>query len=160
MKTLGVIPAAPISTIHGFCGMLLREHGLGIGIDPSFTILDEQRGLDIARESAVETIRREIREGNASVARLFGDYGLDTLTDIITTATYWINSLGRDAGWLKPRAAHQAAAAAEILPGVAEHIEKHGGFEGVGLFADEQDAKKTRHPFRNKDNPDMALPRI
>src|SRR5688500_12811496 len=41
MRTLGVIPAAPISTIHGFCGMLLREHGLGIGIDPSFTILDE-----------------------------------------------------------------------------------------------------------------------
>src|ERR1700719_4396900 len=28
MRILGVLPAAPISTNHGFCGLLLREHGL------------------------------------------------------------------------------------------------------------------------------------
>src|SRR5258708_3483926 len=64
MRNLSVLPAAPISTIHGFCGILLREHGLDAGIDPAFSILDEQQSLDLARESAVETIRQEIRSGN------------------------------------------------------------------------------------------------
>jgi ATP-dependent helicase/nuclease subunit A len=41
MKTIAVLPAAPISTIHGFCGILLREHGLDLGIDPSFLTSSE-----------------------------------------------------------------------------------------------------------------------
>src|SRR5689334_7588357 len=64
MKTIALLPAAPISTIHGFCGSLIREHGFDLGVDPSFTILDEQHSLDLARESARDTIREEIRSGN------------------------------------------------------------------------------------------------
>src|SRR5262245_53160082 len=55
MKTIATLAAAPISTIHGFCGALVREHGVELGIDPSFAILDEQRSLDLSRESARET---------------------------------------------------------------------------------------------------------
>src|SRR5262245_38603718 len=33
-KTIAMLPAAPIATIHGFCGILLREHGIPLGIDP------------------------------------------------------------------------------------------------------------------------------
>src|SRR5215472_15859148 len=61
MKTIALLQAAPISTIHGLCGSLMREHGFEIGIDPAFTILDEQRSLDLAREAARDTIRDEIR---------------------------------------------------------------------------------------------------
>src|SRR5215471_19915638 len=78
-RVLTLLPAAPISTIHGFCGKILRESGLHAAIDPSFTILDEQRGLDLAREAAVDTIRNEIREGSVPVAELFAAYGLDGL---------------------------------------------------------------------------------
>src|SRR5688572_2328681 len=63
-KTIASLPGAPISTIHGFCGMLIRDHGFELGIDPSFTILDEQRSLDLAREAVRDTIRRGIRSGN------------------------------------------------------------------------------------------------
>src|SRR5438128_12568971 len=35
MKTIALLPAAPISTIHGFCASLIREHGFELGIDPS-----------------------------------------------------------------------------------------------------------------------------
>src|SRR5262245_18508647 len=64
IKRLSVLPAAPISTIHGFCGILLREHCSHLGIDPSYTILDEQRSVDLAREAAREAIRQEIHNGN------------------------------------------------------------------------------------------------
>src|SRR5262245_49489001 len=31
MKTIALLPAAPISTIHAFCGMLIRENGFDSG---------------------------------------------------------------------------------------------------------------------------------
>ena len=34
MKTIAMLPNAPISTIHGFCGMLLREHAFELQLDP------------------------------------------------------------------------------------------------------------------------------
>src|SRR5438477_10215302 len=109
-RTISLLPAAPISTIHGFCGILLREHGMELGIDPSFAILDEQRSLDLARESARETIRQEIRNGNEEVERLFGDFGLDGLVETIVSAGYWLNSLGVDGKWLDARIEDQRRA--------------------------------------------------
>src|SRR5262245_9912938 len=114
MKTITLLPAAPISTIHGFCGILIREHGFELGIDPSFVILDEQRSLDFARESARDTIRHEIRSGNEEVERLFGDFGLEALVDTMVSASYWLNSLGVDDRWLESRL-HDQRAAASVL---------------------------------------------
>src|SRR5204863_5754009 len=94
IRILSILPAAPISTIHGFCGILLREHGFHLGIDPSFTILEEQRSLDLAREAARETIRREIRNGNEDVENVFRDFGLTGLVDTLVSIGYWLNSLG------------------------------------------------------------------
>src|SRR5207249_295033 len=148
-----LLPAAPISTIHGFCGLLLREHGLHAGIDPSFSILDELRSLELAREAATDTIRNEIRSANHTVARLFGDFGLDGLVDALVRTAYWMNSLGKDAAWLLERAAAQKQAAGEVRGSVAEYLEKHDNdFERLGLFVDEQDAKRAKHPFKKKDD--------
>ncbi|MFQ5889016.1 MAG: UvrD-helicase domain-containing protein [Gemmatimonadota bacterium] len=36
------IDRASVGTIHGFCGELLRDHALRLGIDPTFRILDER----------------------------------------------------------------------------------------------------------------------
>jgi len=161
MRNLSLLPAAPISTIHGFCGMLLREHGLNAGFDPSFNILDEQQSLDLARESATETIREEIRAGNAAIERVFGDFGLDALVESTVRAAYWINSLGKDASWLQQRADDQAAAAKELETALAADLAKYGPeFEKIGLFADELDARKAKHALRKRDDPNGILPRI
>ena len=154
MQRLAMLPAAPISTIHGFCGLLLREHGLHLGIDPSFSILDEQRSLDLARESAVDTIRHEIRSGNAETARLFGDLGLDVLTDTIVRAAYWLNSLGKDAQWLNERVIDQQAMAAQWSERLSAEIARYGGNpERIGELADEVDARKARHPLQEARRP-------
>lgn len=160
-RILTLLPAAPISTIHGFCGKILRENGLDAGIDPSFSILDEQRSLDLAREAAVDTLRNEIRDGNSGVAELFAGFGLDTLVDTLVQTAYWMNSLGKDAAWLRERAAQQVEAAEALREKVAAHLDKFDGdFERIGLFADEQDARKARHSFKNRTDADEALPRI
>src|SRR5204862_5351995 len=88
-KAISILAAAPISTIHGFCGILLREHGMELGIDPSFSILDEQRSLDLSREAARETIRHEIRSASEDAENLFRDFGLDGLVATLVAAGYW-----------------------------------------------------------------------
>jgi ATP-dependent helicase/nuclease subunit A len=162
MRSLALLPAAPVSTIHGFCGLLLREHGLHVGIDPSFTILDEQQSLDLARESGVETIRREIRAGNAAIERVFGDFGLDVLVEAVVSATYWINSIGKDPAWLKQRAVDQVLAAKALEDEMAPDLAKYGpDWEKIGLLADELDARRApKHPLRKRDDPNAILPRV
>jgi ATP-dependent helicase/nuclease subunit A len=161
MRILTMLPAAPISTIHGFCGMLLREHGLELGLDPSFTILDEQRSLDLARESAVDTIRSEIRSGSAEAEGLFGDFGLDKLVETMVTSAYWLNSLGKDAAWLAACVERQRHAAGAVEKEIAAEISKYGGnFEAIGVLADEAAATAGRHPLKKRDDPAALLPKI
>src|SRR5215471_4224204 len=161
MKTIALLPAAPISTIHGFCGTLLREHGFENGIDPSFTVLDEQRSLDLSRDAARETIRQEIRSGNEEVEQLFGDFGLDALVETLVSAGYWLNSLGAGGDWLQARVEEQRLAAADIEQIIADDLQKYGqDFQKIGNLADELDGRKARHPLRKRDDPRALLPRI
>src|SRR5437660_6675732 len=88
-RTISILPAAPISTIHAFCGILLRDNGFRLGIDPGFSMLDEQQSLELARESAREVIRREIRGGNDDAAAIFRDFGLNGLVDTLVSLGYW-----------------------------------------------------------------------
>src|SRR5688572_11852362 len=41
-ELLWQIDRAALGTIHGFCGQILREYALRLGIDPSFRVLDER----------------------------------------------------------------------------------------------------------------------
>src|SRR5205823_941494 len=109
-----------------FCGLILREHGLALGIDPGFSILNEQRSLDLARESVVETLRTEIRSGNEGVAKLFGDFGLDRLVETVVSAGYWLNSLGKDPAWLIERVDDQQRAADALARDLEEYFAKYG----------------------------------
>src|SRR5213078_4686439 len=110
-RTISVLTAAPISTIHGFCAILLRDNGIRLGIDPGFSILDEQQSLDLARESAREIIREEIRGGNPDTAAVFRDFGLHALVGTLVSVGHWLNSLGHDTAWLQARVEDQRRAA-------------------------------------------------
>lgn len=46
------IEHAPVSTVHGFCAVLLREHALDAGLDPGFRVLDELEAETLRIESA------------------------------------------------------------------------------------------------------------
>jgi ATP-dependent exoDNAse (exonuclease V) beta subunit len=72
------IDRASVGTIHGFCGDLLREHSLRLGIDPTFRVLDERE----TRIQQDEVIRTELKqaleaaepEARALVGRFKGMY--------------------------------------------------------------------------------------
>src|SRR2546428_1777082 len=108
------LAAAPISTIHGFCGILLRQHGIVLGIDPSFSVLDEQQSLDLAREAARETIRQEILSGNEDAENLFRDFGLNELVDTLVSAGGLVENPCQGAGRLAGRGLGQTKNAAGV----------------------------------------------
>jgi ATP-dependent exoDNAse (exonuclease V) beta subunit len=49
------IDRASIGTIHAFCGELLRDHSLRLGIDPTFRVLDE-RETTLQQEEIVRDV--------------------------------------------------------------------------------------------------------
>src|SRR3989475_1375881 len=155
------LAAAPISTIHGFCGILLRQHGIVLGIDPSSSVLDEQQSLDLAREAARETIRQESLSGNEDAENLFRDFGLNELVDTLVSAGGWLNSLGQDADWLLARVQDQEKTAADLEQQIGDEIRRYGGsFEAIGERFDELESRKAKHPLRKRDDSRALLPRI
>lgn len=43
-----------ISTFHGFCDQILRNHGIHIGLDPNYKLLTQSRSIDFFRKNLFE----------------------------------------------------------------------------------------------------------
>ena len=50
-----------ISTIHGFCARLLREHAIEAGVDPRFQVLDEIRSI-VLKQTTLDGVLEEWRQ--------------------------------------------------------------------------------------------------
>ena len=53
------VDAAWISTIHGMCSRILKEHALSLGMDPAFSIVGEQEQRDLLDACIEEAIGAE-----------------------------------------------------------------------------------------------------
>ena len=76
------VDAAWISTIHGMCARILREHAFEAGIDPAFKVLSEFEERQL-RQEAIESVLRAEQEriaaggaGSGDYARLFAEFGV------------------------------------------------------------------------------------
>ena len=122
---------APISTIHGFCSRLLKEHAVEAGLDPRFTIPGE---LDLAtlREQALESL---LIEGDSDLALLSAHFDLEPLAKALDSLRALRRSLGLDAAELSPgRAEALAAAQASCLRGLLEEALERQRRELAGIL--------------------------
>ena len=69
-EMLRKLDRAYVSTIHGFCSRLLRDHATAAGVDPEFTILDEQVAVLEQARALRETLDRFVRQDRAAMERL------------------------------------------------------------------------------------------
>jgi ATP-dependent helicase/nuclease subunit A len=129
-RALTGLANAPISTIHAFCAGLLKENPLEAGIDPHFTIWDEDESSAVRREVILNTIQAHICAGHPGVQALFRDLQLlqpsrhapRHLTEVVEAALRWLSSLGVDLqrrdpegrNWLEERFVAQQAAFADL----------------------------------------------
>ena len=101
--------SAPISTIHGFCSRVLREHAVEAGLDPRFRVPSE---LELA------TLRQEVLdallvEADADLALLAATFKLADLFAALETLRALRRSLGLDPAELAGEAAAALAAQQE-----------------------------------------------
>src|SRR5262249_30280871 len=52
------LETAPISTIHAFCGTLLRQYAVEAGLGPNFDVLEDVLSLDLGNEALTTRMQR------------------------------------------------------------------------------------------------------
>lgn len=87
---------ANISTIHSFCANILRDKALELGIDPMFTVLDDDEGDRLLEETIqdilIENIEKDERVYN--MIRLFDRDDLSRIIVDIKSLYYKIRTVG------------------------------------------------------------------
>ena len=59
-----------VSTIHGFCARLLREHAVFAGVDPEFAVADERESWRMQQESMAAALEELFSERSTAVRAL------------------------------------------------------------------------------------------
>ena len=73
---------ADISTLHRFCGNLLREHFHALGLDPAFRIADEQECGVLARQAMEDALYACYEAGGADFMAADACYTQEELADL------------------------------------------------------------------------------
>ncbi|QOV91396.1 helicase-exonuclease AddAB subunit AddA [Humisphaera borealis] len=70
-----LLEQAQISTLHGFCTTLLRQHFHLVGLDPAFSVMDEYEGKLLRLDVGRDLIRRRYEtDQQQSLSRLLDGY--------------------------------------------------------------------------------------
>jgi ATP-dependent exoDNAse (exonuclease V) beta subunit len=89
------LDAAWISTIHGFCLRLLKQHPFAAGLDPRFRVLDESQAA-VLRAEAFEGALADFCAGHqADRLALLSTYGSAGLRRMLTGAYETLRAAGR-----------------------------------------------------------------
>jgi ATP-dependent helicase/nuclease subunit A len=77
------LDSARISTIHSFCGSLLRAHAVEAGIDPRFRVLDGAQAGTLLLELTDDALRTLLADRDEATLTLVTRFGLDRLREMI-----------------------------------------------------------------------------
>ena len=89
------LDAAWISTIHGFCSRLLRNHPFEAGLDPRFRVLDESQARVLRSEAFDAALARFCADRSGERLDLLATYGARRLAAMLTGAFDRLRSAGR-----------------------------------------------------------------
>lgn len=99
-----MIEDAWITTIHGLCARILREHALELGIDPGFEVVEEAEAEELWNQALDRVLKDISDEGNTPLKRLFDWYpktkspfGGESLSTLLTKL--WEKTLAMPQGF-------------------------------------------------------------
>jgi len=78
------LDSARVSTIHSFCGALLRSHAVEAGVDPRFRVLEQAQADTLLAESIDDALRRLLAARDEATLASIVRYGLDALRSMVT----------------------------------------------------------------------------
>jgi len=89
------VDRAWISTIHGFCSRLLRNHPFEAGLDPRFRVLDESQARVLQTEAFDAALEAFCAGRDPDRIRLLATYGAERLGRMLTGVFERLRSAGR-----------------------------------------------------------------
>ena len=115
-EQLALVDSARISTLHGFCLQVVREHFHALTLDPHLTVLDEAQAGVLAAEVLDRVLERHYAgraPGDEAVRQLIlthGGGGDTAVRELVQRIHHYTQTLPEPAGWLEEqRAAFLAA---------------------------------------------------
>lgn len=103
-RQLALIDRAQVSTLHGFCARLIRQHFHLLGLDPAFTVIDGDEAklmrYDIARRLLAEQYESGDADAFQSFVDAYGDGNDERLVAKIIDAHELLASLVDPEKWL------------------------------------------------------------
>ena len=90
------LDGAWISTIHGFCNRLLKQHPFEVGLDPRFRELEEAAAAVLRGEAFERSLEAFCASGDEERLRLLATYRADGLRRMLTGVYETLRSAGRD----------------------------------------------------------------
>jgi ATP-dependent helicase/nuclease subunit A len=119
------LETAPISTIHAFCGNLLRQHAVEAGLDPRFEVLEDYLAGNLQTQALTACLQRLLTfEGEAGedLRRLVLLYGWRPTVE----AVQHLMGQWDEAGWARwLGCSDEEIAAAWLGPARAELLPRH-----------------------------------
>ncbi len=79
------LDTARISTIHSFCGSLLRAHAVEARLDPQFRVLDQAQADTLLRKLLDSHLRDRLAERDEPMLQLVVQFGLERIYDMVAT---------------------------------------------------------------------------
>ena len=77
------VDSARISTIHSFCGSLLRANAVEAGLDPRFALLDESTGGSLLRNAVTDGIHDLLAARDPDLIEAVFEFGLDRSSSLV-----------------------------------------------------------------------------
>lgn len=108
---LALLDTARISTLHGFCLELARENFHRLGLDPRFTVLDEQQILPLQREALDEMLEQHYAGTDTEsqtvqhMIRTIGNGADKPIRNLVLKLHAFSQSLPDPHGWLTKQSA-------------------------------------------------------
>lgn len=79
------VDIAPINTIHGFCGSLLRQWPVEAGVDPTFAVLDETQSAFLRQDVVAAEVERGLDAGDGDLLAVLDHFRLQEVREVLET---------------------------------------------------------------------------
>ncbi len=106
-QQLALLDTARISTLHSFCLQLAREHFHELGLDPQFSVLDEEQTRPLQREALDELLEHhyvgtdEVSRNVRDLIRVVGRGSDHRIRQLVTTLHAYTQALPGPDRWLE-----------------------------------------------------------
>ncbi len=77
------LDSARISTIHSFCGALLRSRAVEAGVDPRFEVLEQAQADTLLSEAIDDELRTRVADHDEATLDLAARFGLGSLAEML-----------------------------------------------------------------------------